>query len=317
MSTLPIDKWIHGVLPGDPVSIAAKRSLHAWLAAVQHYLPLATHHYEDDSDYVLKLRVWSRRAAVALKLYAELLPAKEARALKKQMRALRKAVSEARDCDILIARLAGSTDPKNQALIKKVRKKRKRAQKPLAALYRRYSKKDKFNCRIALLLEGVHSPEEGVPVSDDPRFDEWAREKLRPMAEKFLAMASTGSMDVEALHELRLKTKDLRYTMELLGGAFSPDFSVKLYPLIEAMQDKLGEINDLVVELAYMKQQLAETDNLASARHIRARLSGKQSHLSYLIHEFHHWLSPQLFNTLRLNFEECLGNDYSLELIHA
>ena len=307
MTTLPIDKWIHGVLPGDPVSIVARRSLYAWLGAVQHYLPLAARRSAESQEYILKLRVWSRRASAAVKLYEELLPEKDARWLKKQLRRIRKTVGEARDCDVLAARLGGG-DPKSERLLGKVRKKRRRAQKPLNDLYHRLTRNDRFDLAVADVLESLSA-------SGDGRFDDWAREKLRPQVEQFYALASAGHMDVESLHRLRLRTKDLRYTMELLGGAFSADFSCTLYPLIDSMQDRLGEINDLVVELAYMKKRAKPGADDAASRHLKAQMAGKQSHLNYLVHEFQRWCSPQLLRTLRRAFDEHLGDSRPLQLV--
>src|SRR5436305_778371 len=101
-----MEKWIEGVSPDDPTGEVAARALRDRLAAVRHYLPLAAERAGEDMEYVHDLRVWSRRAAAALRLFAELLPHHPRDWVKKRLKRLRRAAGEARDCDVLIRRLA-------------------------------------------------------------------------------------------------------------------------------------------------------------------------------------------------------------------
>src|SRR2546423_3589961 len=98
-------KWIDGLHADSAVEDAARRSLEVRLATVAHYLPLAAHLAEHDIEHVHRLRVATRRAAAALKLYRDRLPQKDARWGKKQLRKIRRAAGEVRDLDVLIARL--------------------------------------------------------------------------------------------------------------------------------------------------------------------------------------------------------------------
>src|SRR5256714_15128374 len=98
-------KWIDGLHADSAVEDAARRSLERRLAVVAHTLPLAAHLAEHDIEHVHRLRVATRRAAAALKLYWDWLPQKSARWIKKRLRQTRRAASEARDLDVLIQRL--------------------------------------------------------------------------------------------------------------------------------------------------------------------------------------------------------------------
>src|SRR4051794_41529286 len=98
-------KWVEGIGPETPVEEAARKSLEPRLAAVARCLPLAAHLAEHDVEHVHRLRVATRRACAALKLYRELLPGKEARWLKRRLRKVRKAAGDARDLDVLSQRL--------------------------------------------------------------------------------------------------------------------------------------------------------------------------------------------------------------------
>src|SRR5688572_28787502 len=99
------EKWVEGVSPDDRTCDVAVRSLRGRLRAVLHYLPLAADKAQEDVEHVHQLRVWTRRATAALVLYQELLPRRRFAWMKKQLRRVRQAANEARDCDVLLARL--------------------------------------------------------------------------------------------------------------------------------------------------------------------------------------------------------------------
>src|SRR5262245_41447558 len=98
-------KWIDGIGPETPVEEAARRSLEPRLAAVSHMLPMAAHLASHDIEHVHRLRVATRRATSALKLYRECVPPKRYRWLKKRLRSVRRAAGDARDLDVLAGRL--------------------------------------------------------------------------------------------------------------------------------------------------------------------------------------------------------------------
>src|SRR3954467_8235956 len=110
-------KWIEGIGAETTIADAARRSLEPRLAVVAHTLPLAAHLAEHDIEHVHRLRVATRRAAAALKLYRALVPLKRGRWVKKRLRKIRRAASEARDVDVLIKRLARDQATGTQPII--------------------------------------------------------------------------------------------------------------------------------------------------------------------------------------------------------
>jgi hypothetical protein len=64
-------KWIPGIDPEEPVTSAAGRTLEARLAQVSHYAPLAATRSAETTEYVHQLRVATRRAAAALRVFAD------------------------------------------------------------------------------------------------------------------------------------------------------------------------------------------------------------------------------------------------------
>ena len=102
----PSGKWIEGIGPDGSVDDAARRSLEPRLTAVVHWLPLAAYLAEHDVEHVHRLRVSTRRAVAALKLYRDWLPRKQRRWVKKRLKKIRRAAGDARDLDVLAERLA-------------------------------------------------------------------------------------------------------------------------------------------------------------------------------------------------------------------
>jgi CHAD domain-containing protein len=106
MAVAQLDKWIPGISPDDRLTDVAVRSLEARLGAVQHLLPLAAEAGIEELETIHHLRVWTRRAAAAMKLYAPLLPRRRMAWMEKQLKRLRRAANEARDLDVLVQRLS-------------------------------------------------------------------------------------------------------------------------------------------------------------------------------------------------------------------
>ena len=78
------------------------------------------------------------------------------------------------------------------------------------------------------------------------KFGEMAPRKLQPSVESFFRAAAADLQDVALLHQMRIEGKLLRYSMEILAGAFPSVLRTELYPKIEELQSRLGEINDHV-----------------------------------------------------------------------
>src|SRR5260221_3966301 len=93
-------KWIAGLTPETPVVDAAGRVLSARRDVVRYYLPLAAEHSHEDIESVHQLRVATRRAAAALRMFEMCMPEKRAKTAKKQLRRLRRAAGAARDWDV-------------------------------------------------------------------------------------------------------------------------------------------------------------------------------------------------------------------------
>src|ERR1700721_292702 len=104
-------KWIEGLSPEMEVTLAAREVLIARFQVVRHYLPMAIEKSIEDYEYVHQLRVSTRRAAAALRVFADCLPRKHLKATRESLRLIRRAAADARDWDVFLLGL-----PKTRSL---------------------------------------------------------------------------------------------------------------------------------------------------------------------------------------------------------
>ena len=72
-------KWIEANSLDEPASKVARRAFRARLRTVWDWLPQAADESETDAEYVHQLRVSTRRATAALRLFESQLPGKRGR----------------------------------------------------------------------------------------------------------------------------------------------------------------------------------------------------------------------------------------------
>src|SRR5262245_53297140 len=95
-------KWIEGLEPGMAVADATRRVLAERFEIVCRYLPLAMHQPDADSEHVHRLRVGTRRAGAALRIFRAWLPDRARRRARRALRDLRRAAGDARDWDVFL-----------------------------------------------------------------------------------------------------------------------------------------------------------------------------------------------------------------------
>jgi CHAD domain-containing protein len=300
-------KWI-SANSDDPVTEVAAQSLKSRLRPVQEYLPLAAKNHEDDVEYVHHLRVWTRRADAAIEMYRDLLPDWRAAWIEKQLGRIRKATNDARDNDVLAMRLAEDKAPAAAKLLKRVRAQRVEDQQAVRAVYKRMIRDDgRFDRRVEKLLKRVRLRGKRSK-SQVPTYRAWAVEHLRPILDDFFETAESDLNDTESLHQFRIVGKKLRYAMELLSAAFGSELRSKAYPLLETLQDQLGEVNDHASALVRLGHWIEETKDSDRAKYLSELLKSEQGQLKESRRRFSAWWSADKRAELREVFEQVLGN---------
>ncbi len=238
-------KWIAGLTPDMPLVEAARLVLPARLEAVLHHLPYAVKSAARDLEHVHQLRVSTRRATAALRLFADCLPGRHRRTLRACLRSLRRASGAARDWDVFFEMLQqapalrpASAKAARDFLFGLQTARRCDAQSQLAG---------------AADDEGARLERETAKLAD--KSFEWnergkqtagelAVEQIGSLIDKFAEASTPPPSAYEDLHRLRILGKRLRYSMEVFADCFAAPFREQLYPAVVEMQEILGGITD-------------------------------------------------------------------------
>lgn len=286
----------------QPVSRYARRTISRRLKRVARLLPRAAKHPEKDVEYVHDLRVGVRRATAAIQLFAPLLNRSVRSEVDSHLRRTRRSAGPARDLDVIEERLsrlasAGGTTPQLAAAIDRVRRRRKKAQKPLVRAYKLVRKQD-LKGRARDLSHRVKWRGDGP----EPEVGEWAAIAIRPPIDRFVTRSSADLTDTRALHRMRIAEKHLRYSLEILEDALGP-VAHDVAPFLTELQEQLGEINDhdAARVLLLRWRDRSKDDGL---REVFAHLAAFEKwNGSYAHDKFLEWWTP----AMRREIQERLG----------
>ncbi len=253
------------------------------------------------------LRVSTRRAVEAVRVFSELISDAVRGDLLADLRRLRVAADEARNLDVLCAEFVrcatGSCEETCRQIADTLRQRREKAQQPMLVLYRELAAGG-FSERIAGLLKAIKSE---VSRKSEPTFAWQASRYLEPVVKKFLRASKADLSDDEALHRLRIRTKKLRYTMEIVAVAFAPRFRQKLYRQVSAFQDVMGMVNDHATAKALFSDWVATTDDLQQAAFFRGILLAETKAHEDLRQALYAMWTPHAVKKLRQQFRACCG----------
>jgi CHAD domain-containing protein len=232
-------KWTAGISPNQSACAVAAGVLDARLKAVCQSLPLAAERSNEDVEYVHQLRISVRRAVEALRVFSRLIEEGEANAVRDRLRRIRLAADEARNWDVMAGRFSHGGDIPAK-IVEQIQARRREVQGPIVAIYQEIMA-GAFEAKIESLVREVASHRQG---DGKRRFGRQAPQYLAPVVKKFFHAAESDLTSDESLHGLRIRTKKLRYTMEIVAVAFDPAFRKNLYPKVTLFQDLLGAVND-------------------------------------------------------------------------
>ena len=163
----------------------------------------------------------------------------ETEALQDRLRRIRLAADEARNWDVMVERFSyGGNIPAK--ILEQIKARRREVQGPIVTVYQEFPA-DACQAKIEKLVQEVEFHHQG---DGKRRFGRQAPQYLVPVVKKFFKVAESDLTTDESFHALRIRTKKLRYTMEIVAVAFDSVFRKKLYPQLTLFQDLLGTVND-------------------------------------------------------------------------
>jgi CHAD domain-containing protein len=264
-------KWITGFSPDQPVCEVASRVLAARLKAVCHSLPLAAEKSDEDVEHVHQLRISVRRAVEAVRVFAGLIEKAEADPLRDRLRRIRLAATEARNWDVMAERFSHGGDSSAQ-IIERIKAHRRETQGPIVAIYQEFTA-DACEAKVEKLVRQVELHRQG---DGKRRFGRQAPQYLVPVVKKFFKAAESDLTTDESFHALRIRTKKLRYTMEMVAVAFDSAFRKKLYPRVTLFQDLLGTVNDHATAMRLFGEWLSKSENAEQKAFVEGLLLAEQ-----------------------------------------
>lgn len=195
-----------------------------------------------DPVRIHRLRVASRRAMTALKAFDDLTPSGESRWFRRRLRRVRRASGEARDLDVMAARLGDTARADigvsaHRLLASMLVRERPAALKPIAAIYERL-REDGWSGRLERLVVRMGRDQERVPLNT------YGRRLLKSISRSFFAHADPRMLDDERIHRLRIEGKRVRYAVEIFAPVLPRRECVKVQRSLERLQDKLGRFTD-------------------------------------------------------------------------
>jgi CHAD domain-containing protein len=237
-------KWLSDLTPTTPLADAARQVLTVRLEVVRDGVAPARDHPDEDPEHVHQLRVATRRAGAALRIFADCLPEKAFRAARKALRRLRRAAGAARDWDVFLMALAELPWPADDK------------RRPAVDFLHGYAVAQRAAAQETLRQACPDHPAEGArllartvaavhrPHGEAQTLSDLARPWLGGLLRQLDAAAAADLDDYDNLHRVRILGKRLRYAMEVFADCFEPAFREEVYPEVKRMQGILGNVND-------------------------------------------------------------------------
>jgi inorganic triphosphatase YgiF len=200
----------------------------------------------DDPEYIHQMRVAARRLRAALRLFAPVLPAHFAEPLRAPLSALMQQLGRARDLDVLLSEItdpvlaALPNEPRLPALAGDITNRRYTARALAIAMLAAPD----YGRMLLTALESLHAR----PVADPAPtlLRSFASERLKRLRNKIRRLAAAARIDDPgSLHTLRIGVKRLRYALEFFSPLTPERASRRVLKQLAALQDTLGQLNDL------------------------------------------------------------------------
>ena len=284
-------KWIEVPSADAPAAEVARQALAVRMGRIERILPLAAFRYQEDVEHVHQLRTSCRRAAAAIAAFRPLMSNKP-KALSKLLRKIRSAAGPARDADVLLARFEAqsTTEEHPDEMIANLRLQRESAQEALVTVAAKYRPR-KFKKTVQRTLNSFGN---GDRNARQMSYRQFGRSALEAASQAMFQLTSISQPTVAQLHQLRIAGKRLRYSIELFHGVFTPELRSEVYPVVEQLQERLGQLNDHVTAQAMYQKWLFEMPAGELAADLATRIVAEYDSAIEARREFlQWWAAPQ------------------------
>ena len=215
-----------------------------------------------DTEFLHDFRVAIRRTRSALSQIKGVLPEDAVEHFKDAFRQLGRSTNRLRDLDVYLleeetyrAMLPQSLQSGLDAVFSRLKSERRRALNDMVQVLDAPEYRDLMDSWAAFL----QGEQDAAPVSHTPAIT-LARKFIRKRFKTVLKRGKAINDDTpdEALHDLRIDCKKLRYLLEFFASLFSKNKMDKLIGYMKKLQDNLGDFNDLSVQQQELMTYLNE-----------------------------------------------------------
>ena len=272
------DRPVKSVVPGLAKTATLAEALQTliWSCLLHLQSNLRGAMTSDDAEYLHQMRVALRRLRVVLRMVEKFRADEALSALSGDIAALCVALGRIREWDVFIAetlqpmcaRMAGHAGL--QALLAAGERQRAACYAGLRGA-QQARELQRLILRFALWMNGAYwQPPQGAAV---PQAQDFATRRLRKLAKRFAqAGRQLDTLDDKRLHALRILAKKLRYSAEFFAALYDRQKTGSFLAALSAVQDVLGQINDVAVahrlldELAALPDLSAHQEAVALAK---------------------------------------------------
>lgn len=269
--TAPHRRHAGPALPADrPVSEAFARLVGHLTEVILHE---ATRVGPTEAEPVHQMRVALRRLRSAIGLFGRAVRCPELATCKAGLKALARALGEARDWDVFVAGTAhtvGANFPEDRAVRHLLAAAERRRQDAYATLQHHLASAEYRRLGIALAVLAAARPWEAMLAALSAQGDEEAARQAGRLAGKLTDLAARAlerrlrplrapggdinALPAEALHGLRLHGKRLRYACEFFAPLFPGRHARRFIRRLTVLQEQLGHLNDGAVAAQLMAE---------------------------------------------------------------
>lgn len=247
----------------------------------------------EDIEYVHKMRVTSRRIRAAMPLFRECFPKKSYKKWLNEIKKVTQFLGAARDLDVQISVIKNyieqlqPTEPKTgiEALLEWHIDQRTYLQSNIINGLQELKESrvlQQTSCYCEQIIKETASTSFNLFAVREKAF--W---QISPKLDGFLAMEDYVHKENEILkhHEMRIRAKWLRYTMEAFAPLYQEELSEEI-KMMKNFQDTLGEMHDCDVWIERIPKFINQIENeiATSPENEKAIAEGNQDLLKFLDH---------------------------------
>ena len=225
---------------------------------------------------------------------------KKPRKLKDWLSRIRAAAGPARDLDVLMDRFAQESSPGavTHYAAERLAHERNEAQRALVKVSKQ-AIKGKLDRVVEQTLRLLSKQR------DSQTLGEFGMNAVRLAYTPFARLMHVQQPTTEELHEFRIAGKRLRYSLEIFHGLFPTELREEIYPLVEDLQGRLGEINDHATGQALFQSWLGDMPADDLAAQIAQRVVTEREDAERMSRAFLRWWNPTRIAKVEAFFNKC------------